>query len=582
MKICAVIPTCNHYKALPEIVRRLRDAGLTLYVIDDGSRAEAAIHIAALNDPAGGVHVERLPVNAGKGAAVIKGLELASRAGFSHAAQIDADGQHDLARLDEMMRLSREAPQALVTGVPQYDRSIPLGRKLGRWITHFWVWVETLSFVIRDSMCGFRVYPVEASLAVWREEPVGRRMDFDTEIMVRLFWRGVPVRQLPVGVTYPAGNLSNFRGLADNVRISWMHTRLFFGMVRRLPGYLARGARWARGPAVGPSAAGGAERQNWANLGERGGYLGLRFLFAVHALFGRRLCSWAMLPVIFYFYASGRTARDASRAFLARVRRVGTPAGVLVPGSFGHFLQFGGALLDKIAAWSGQITTDDVRLPAGADSLFSFLPKDEAIILFVSHFGNIEVIRAIASMERDFRVNVLLHQKNAAKFARILQQASARSQVDLIEIEDMGPGTAMALSEKVARGEWVVIAADRLPPSGEGRGVSVPFLGEAAEFPQGPYILAHLLQKPVYMAAAWREDQGYRLACDKLADRIILPRARRSAAIAANAAHYARWLERLVLRAPGQWFNFYDFWAARPDQQPAGPEAAPQEGSLAK
>lgn len=125
--------------------------------------------------------------------------------------------------------------------MPEYDESVPKGRLYGRYLTHLWVWINTLSFAIRDSMCGFRIYPLAPVLALMAQEPIGRRMDFDVEIIVRLFWRGVAVINLPTRVTYPSDGVSHFDVWRDNVRISRMHARLFFGTSRRLPRWLLRG-----------------------------------------------------------------------------------------------------------------------------------------------------------------------------------------------------------------------------------------------------------------------------------------------------------------------------------------------------
>lgn len=232
---CAVIPTRNHYTALPQVVRSLRAAGLPVFILDDGSDLPAATAIAALHDPQARVWVRRRPQNGGKGRALRDGFAWAVQDGFTHAVQVDADGQHDMDRVPALLEAARDNPLALVSGQPVYDQSIPRARKIGRWVTHVWVFIETLSFRITDSMCGFRVYPLQATLAVFQTETVGDRMDFDTDIMVRLFWRGTPPVMIPVNVIYPPGNTSNFDVLADNLRISWMHARLVVTMILRLP-----------------------------------------------------------------------------------------------------------------------------------------------------------------------------------------------------------------------------------------------------------------------------------------------------------------------------------------------------------
>ncbi len=235
---CALVPTHNHYAVLGSIVSELRGHGLPVIIIDDGSGEPARQAIAKLHVPERDVEVIRLDRNLGKGGAVAVGLRRACERGFSHAVQVDADGQHDLAQLAALLAASRARPEAIVSGRAVYDASVPVSRQYGRWVTHLWVWIETLSFRIADSMCGFRVYPLVATLAVLDSEPVGKGMDFDTGIMVRLFWRGVPVVQIPVGIVYPEGNTSNFRLYRDNWLVTRMHTRLVMAMLGRLPSIL--------------------------------------------------------------------------------------------------------------------------------------------------------------------------------------------------------------------------------------------------------------------------------------------------------------------------------------------------------
>ena len=103
--------------------------------------------------------------NQGKGGAVITGLKAAFADGFTHALQVDADGQHQLDDIPKMLAKAVQHPNSVISGLPQYDASIPKGRLYGRYLTHFWVWIETLSLQIKDSMCGFRVYPLAETIA---------------------------------------------------------------------------------------------------------------------------------------------------------------------------------------------------------------------------------------------------------------------------------------------------------------------------------------------------------------------------------------------------------------------------------
>jgi glycosyltransferase involved in cell wall biosynthesis len=240
-----VVPVYNHGEAIAVMAERIRREQVPCLLVDDGSDADCA----AVLDELAAAHPEqirllRLPVNQGKGGAVMAGLREAARLGYSHALQIDADGQHDPQEIPAFLAEARQHPDALITGCPIYDDSIPKGRLYGRYATHIWIWINTLSFDIRDSMCGYRVYPLARTVALIDSVNIGRRMDFDCEVLVRMHWRGVPIRTRQTRVTYPLDGVSHFDLWRDNLRISRMHAKLFFGMLVRLPLILAR--KWRR------------------------------------------------------------------------------------------------------------------------------------------------------------------------------------------------------------------------------------------------------------------------------------------------------------------------------------------------
>ena len=240
-RLCVVVPVYNHETHVGSLVRAMLQQELPCVLVDDGSNAHCAATLDDIVAAHGGlVHLVRHAENQGKGGAVLSGLFRAGELGFSHALQIDADGQHDLADVPAFEAMARANPQALIAGAPTFDDSVPRSRLYLRYLTHVMVAINTWSLRMRDSMCGFRVYPLDATLALARSTPLGRRMDFDIEIFVRLDWVGVPIIAMPTGVRYPEGGASHFRLWLDNVLITRVHTMLVFGMLRRAPQLLAR------------------------------------------------------------------------------------------------------------------------------------------------------------------------------------------------------------------------------------------------------------------------------------------------------------------------------------------------------
>lgn len=241
VRACAVVPTYDNPLTVERVVEAV-GRHVPVLVVDDGSAAPARAVLDALA-ARGAATVLRHERNRGKGAAVKTGLSAARERGFTHALQVDADGQHDLADVPRFLEAARDAPEALVLGEPLFDASAPAGRLRGRKVSIFWATLETGGRVIADPLCGFRVYPVEAAL---RAGTRGDRMDFDAEIAVRMVWGGSPVVNLPTRVRYLApeeGGVSHFRMFRDNVRISWAHARLCTLGVLRLAGFPAGGRR---------------------------------------------------------------------------------------------------------------------------------------------------------------------------------------------------------------------------------------------------------------------------------------------------------------------------------------------------
>ncbi len=236
---CLVIPVYNHHQKLSGLIPRLRQLKINCILIDDGSNEEchAALNSIDSNEP--WIEYIRCDTNRGKGAVVCDALRHAAQRGHSHALQIDADGQHDLADIPKFIETAKQFPNAVICGARPYH-AMPPNRRYGRIVTDVWVWINTLSTTIKDSMCGFRLYPLAESVLVIDRYRIGQRMDFDTDILVKLYWSGLELQHIETGVVYQDDIESHFDVLKDNIRISKMHAKHFFGMLLRAPCLIAR------------------------------------------------------------------------------------------------------------------------------------------------------------------------------------------------------------------------------------------------------------------------------------------------------------------------------------------------------
>ncbi|MGH1471689.1 MAG: hypothetical protein ACRBCS_10880 [Cellvibrionaceae bacterium] len=301
--------------------------------------------------------------------------------------------------------------------------------------------------------------------------------------------------------------------------------------------------------------------KTWSDIEESSSVWGIKFLFLVYKFLGRRVFTVFLFPAICYYLCAKPIARKASFDFIRRCQKIGAipPKKRVLLLSLRHFMSFGSGILDKLSVWSGGINIAGVNYE-GRESFIELISSGKGAVVIASHLGNVEVSRVVADTHKQVKLNILVHTKHAEKFNKILKELDKNSALNLMQVTDTSPATAVMLNEKIHAGESVVIAGDRTPVTGGGRHSVVNFLGEKACFPQGPYILASILKCPVYTLFCVRDGDNYKIIIRKLADKITLNRKTRDEELTVWVQKYASMLEELTLRYPMQWFNFYDFW----------------------
>ncbi|WP_261903743.1 glycosyltransferase family 2 protein [Vibrio fortis] len=559
---CFLIPCYNHGSTVAAVIESLKSYALPVILVDDGSNNETKQHLqplAELDD----VTLVTLVENQGKGGAVKAGIERAQQLGFSHAIQIDADGQHDLKALPKLLEKSQASPTHLISGQPVYDDSVPKARLYGRYATHIWVWIETLSFSIKDSMCGFRAYPIAITQAVLDKYDVGSRMDFDIEVLVRLYWEGCDIDFIDTRVIYPEGGISHFDALWDNVKISWMHTRLFFGMLPRAPKLIAR--HFSK-PTSAQAPADASNQPHWSRTQERGTVLGIKLLLMIYTLLGRGVFNLILKGVMRYYHLTGKRAREASEHYLHTLKLYAEQHNIDLPNnldSYHHLLSFGHTMLDKLAAWKGDFSVDNLTIH-GQDQFESMVENEQGVVILGSHLGNIELCRALGRRHSHIKINALVFTEHAERFNSVMKAVNPNSDLNLIQVSSMGPDTAILLQQKLEQGEWIVIVGDRTSTSKESRSVWAEFLGQEAPFPQGPFMLASVLKAPVFLLFGLRDDSSkkphFNVYFEHFSDKIVLPRKTREQTLQQVVQQYADRLQHYTLKAPLQWYNFFNFW----------------------
>jgi predicted LPLAT superfamily acyltransferase len=296
----------------------------------------------------------------------------------------------------------------------------------------------------------------------------------------------------------------------------------------------------------------------WRSLPEAGTLWGIRAVAATYRVVGRRGAGALLWCVAWYFVFFGGVQR---RAALDYFRRVGHPATL---GEVHALIwRFARVALDRLLFLLGDIEELTVELH-GHEELMRVAQSKRGALLLGSHLGSFEAMRSLAR-SYDVPLLVVADFSNARKVNSLLQELSGNLRIRLLELNADEPLGLLEVKAAIERGELVAMLGDRRTDR-VGRDVAVPFLGGIAQFPVGPYVIAHVLECPVYFVAALYETPSrYDLHFVPLAERIVLPRQGRKAALEHEAARYARMLEDFTVRSPLNWFNFYSFWVGPSD-----------------
>ena len=310
--------------------------------------------------------------------------------------------------------------------------------------------------------------------------------------------------------------------------------------------------------------------RHWAQLGESTFVGGTWLLYGIYRLLGRwpfRIC---LYPVVFAYWLGRPVARQASLDYLRRLHAAEPGLFARRPGareSLRHFACFAETLLDKMLAIGGRYPRERVDFQ-GHDSMLRSSQAGQGGVIVTAHMGCLELMQMAAGWREGLRVTILVHTAHAQRFNRILLRLNPQATVRLMQVTDFSPTTAMLLADRVASGEFIAIAGDRVPVSGD-RIARAPFLGAPADLPAGPYLIAAVLRCPVWLLSCLHSGDGYRARIEPMFGRVVLDRADRQAGLDACAGQFARWMTASLRESPYDWFNFYPFWdTARHAAQP--------------
>lgn len=562
-KFAFLVPFYNHPQNIKALIAALKAYKLPVIVVDDGSDEASKLILAELERTEDILLLTRAQ-NGGKGIAMKDGFKFALERGFSHVLQIDADFQHDVALIGEFLKQSRAHPQSIVCANPIYGDDAPRSRVYGRKITNFWVAINTLSLVVKDAMCGFRVYPLE-QLKKAAAKSKTNRMEFDIEILVNAVRQGINVRWIDTYVRYEKGGVSHFKMLRDNALISLMHAKCFFSLPKFAPGKIWRACGLNLGEKNGTSTQisvepqENAEQNLWWKKQERGGVFFLRLSLFLSQILPEFALKLIVKIVVWFYYLFSKNERENIAEFRRNLSEFAGAQTLKKTSVFSHFEAFGGAICNKFRVWKGKIKDDELEIIDLERIKSELIGAQKGQILLTAHLGNVEICKALAARVEGFRMVILTYDENSRKFNEVLREISQNGgSVRMMAVNKLDVAAMLELKNIVESGEHIGIMGDRTPLGGD-KAARVKFLGKEASFNYGPYLIAGILG--VKISSLWCQKIGskFRIELVPLASAVKLGRDK-AAAARQYLQIYVRELENRCKQTPTQWFNFFDFW----------------------
>ena len=218
-----IIPAYRPDRQMREVVFwLLRGSDYTIIIVDDGSGSDyAPVFDEFSNAEAFGnrVVVLRHEVNRGKGCAMKTAF--AYIAGIAPddegVVTVDADGQHLVPDIENVIRAWQSHPESLVLGGRRFTGKVPLHNRMGNAITRG-VFAFTTGTRVYDTQTGLRAFSVERIEEMLQIK--GDRYEYEINQLLYATKYSIDIIEIPIETVYIGSNKSShYRVVVDSWRI---------------------------------------------------------------------------------------------------------------------------------------------------------------------------------------------------------------------------------------------------------------------------------------------------------------------------------------------------------------------------
>lgn len=317
--------------------------------------------------------------------------------------------------------------------------------------------------------------------------------------------------------------------------------------------------------------------KHWSEIKEKAaGYKRLILTLKIYKILGKRTTKFISYFVVFFTFLASKNLCNSSTQYLNLIYKIKQKKGdysFKKPNSFmvfKHLLSFADSLIDRMSAWLGEMELSDINIKTRKtyNNLLADLENNKGAFFICSHIGNVEVLRALGKiktanlLKKELKINAIMQIEHCSHFKNLLKEINPEFEANLISAIDIGVETAIELKDKLHDGEITVTAGDRTAAKNKEKVVAINFLGKEAYFPMGSFILAKVMESPVYFVFCMKKDQKSQYDFYLYKSKFITGNNGKTKPDMVNNAikEYGKYLERLCVKYPLQWYNFFNFW----------------------
>ena len=215
-KFCVIIPAFREESRIGAIVRAVREQGLDVVVVDDGSGDRTAAEAEGA-----GAKVVIHSRNMGKGVALNTGFNYARENAYSAVITMDADGQHAPAEMVKFIEAYVRTGIPVLIGNRMADAdNMP---RIRRWTNRFMSWMlsRVMGQYVPDTQCGYRLYRCNVLPFVSARS---ERFAAESEMLLHVAARGIRMGSVNISTIY-RDEKSEINPVADTFRFVSMILR---------------------------------------------------------------------------------------------------------------------------------------------------------------------------------------------------------------------------------------------------------------------------------------------------------------------------------------------------------------------